>query len=110
LLLAEKKEYDEAVMYLRKAAELMPDRSRIYYNLGLILQFQGKNREAESALKKASDMEPMNIDYKYALADHYIKTENYIEARKTAEYIKRNFPNIQLGDQLLDYLKNLNVK
>ena len=110
LLLADKKEYDEAVENLNVAARLMPDRARIFYNLGLILQFQGNNSEAERTLKKAASLEPMNIDFKYALADHYIKNGNLDKAREIANVIKNNFPDIELGDQILNYLNNLEEK
>jgi tetratricopeptide (TPR) repeat protein len=108
LLLAEKQNYDEAIKYLQKASELLPNRARIFYNLGLLLQFQQKTREAEKVLLKAKEIEPNSLDYHYALADHYIKNEDYEKAKKVAEEIKIKFPESNVGDQILEYLKNLN--
>ncbi len=106
LLLAEKQNYDEAIKYLRKATELIPNRARIFYNLGLLLQFQQKNAEAEKALIKAKELEKNSLDYYYALADHYIKNEDFGKAKKEAEDIKVKFPSSEVGDQILNYLKN----
>lgn len=106
--MAEKQNYDEAIKYLQKASELMPDRARIFYNLGLLLQFQKKNNEAEKALIKAKELETNSLDYHYALADHYIKSEEFGKAKKAAEDIKVMFPASEVGDQLLNYLRNSN--
>ncbi len=108
LLLAEKQNYDESIKYLRKAAELIPNRARILYNLGLLLQFQQKNVEAEKVLLKAIQIEPNSLDYQYALADHYIKSKKIMKAKNIAEEIKLKFPSSELGDQILNYLKNQN--
>jgi tetratricopeptide (TPR) repeat protein len=37
LLLAEKRLYDEAVLYLAKAVQGMPEGARVHYNLGVLL-------------------------------------------------------------------------
>jgi len=107
LLLAEKQNYDEAVEYMQKAAELMPARGRIFYNLGLILQFQNKNTLAEEALINAANIEPNNLDFLYALADHYIKRNELTKAKTIAEEIKIKFPSNQMGDQLIEYIEKL---
>ncbi|MCB9250621.1 MAG: tetratricopeptide repeat protein [Ignavibacteriales bacterium] len=108
LLLAEKQNYDEAIKYLTKASELIPNRARIFYNLGLLLQFQQKNNDAEQVLIKAKKLEPNNMDYNYALADHYIKTNNLSKAKVIAEEIKLKFPASEIGEQLLNYIKSKN--
>lgn len=107
LLLAEQKKYEESLTYLERAAELLPNRSRIFYNLGMIYQFLKRNDLAEKALTNAISIEPMSLDYYYALADHYIKANQLEKATQTAEIIKDKFPSSGVGEQLLKYLLNL---
>ncbi|KAA3616901.1 MAG: hypothetical protein D8M58_05130 [Calditrichaeota bacterium] len=106
LLLAEKEKYEESVSYLQKASELMPERPRIFYNLGLMLQFLNRHNEAEKALLTALNIEPMNLDYLYTLADHYIKRDKFKEAKIIAEKINTNFPASGVGQQILNYIKD----
>jgi Flp pilus assembly protein TadD len=87
LLLAEMKKYDEAAVYLERAAKGIPDQGRIRYNLGLLLQHMERDREAESAMLKAIEIEPDNMDYLYALADHYLKRDEIRKAKPLAERI-----------------------
>lgn len=107
LLLAEKQNYEESAAYLEKASKLLPNRSRIFYNLGLIQQYLKKNEKAERALIRAKKIEPANLDYSYALADHYIKTNQTTKAKKIAEEIKINFPSSVVGEQILNYINNM---
>jgi Tfp pilus assembly protein PilF len=104
LLLAEEKRYGEAVEYLRAAARGMPGRSRAHYNLGLLLQHMGKGPEAERSLLKALELEPRNLDYLYAAADHYVKAGRFGEARKIAERMIAAHPSQRIGHDLLEYL------
>jgi len=108
LLLAEKKEYGEAITYMQKASKLMPERSRINYNTGLMLQYLGRNKEAETELLKALDKDPNNFDFLYALADHYIKTEQPQKALKIGEKLKLLYPDNQMGSNIINYINNLN--
>jgi len=107
LLLAEKQKYEESVTFLKKASDLLPNRSRVFYNLGKMLQFLERNSEAEDALIKAIQIEPNNLDYTYALADHYIKLNKLDKAKKIAVEIKTKFPSHEVGTQLLNYLENI---
>lgn len=110
LLLAEKKEYGKAIVYMQKASELMPERSRINYNTGLMLQYLGRNKEAETELLKAINKEPNNFDFLYALADHYIKTKQSKKALKIGEKLKQLYPNNQMGNNIINYINKLNNK
>ena len=101
--MAEKKDYEGAVKALKKAGELIPDRARIFYNLGLIEQFLQRNSDAEASLSKAITIEPQNFDYYYALADHFIKTNQKEKALTLAKEIIKKFPSNQLGGQIIDY-------
>jgi Tfp pilus assembly protein PilF len=104
LLLAEEKRYVEAARYLEEAARGMPDRSRVHYNLGLLLDYLGKDLRAESALQRALELEPANLEYLSAIAQYYLKREMYQEARRIAEQIISRHPANRLGPQLLDMI------
>jgi Tfp pilus assembly protein PilF len=105
LLLAEKREYEEAAIYLGKAAQGMPQRARVHYNLGLLLQVLKRDTEAEAALLKALDLEPDQMDYLYAMADHYIKRGRLREARAIAEEMVIKHPNSRMGHDLLQFFE-----
>jgi len=104
LLLAEKKNFTEAIKYMKKASELIPKRVRINYNIGLMLQNLGKIKEAEKELKKALKKEPTNFDFLYALADHYIKRRKYSKAEMIALKLKELYPSNSLADQILSFI------
>jgi predicted CXXCH cytochrome family protein len=104
LLLVELQEYAEALGYLEQAAAGMPGQSRIYYNLGLLYQFMGNLPRAEASLAAALALEPQNLEYLYALADHYIKTGHFEEARPIAEEMMATHPEEPVGRQMLEFI------
>ena len=104
LLLAEEKKYVEATRYLEAAARGMPDRSRVHYNLGLLQDYLGRDLQAESALQRALELEPANMEYLNAIAQYYLKREMYQQAKRIAEQIISRHPSNQLGPQLLDII------
>ena len=106
LLLAEGKRYEEAAVYLEKAAEGMPQRARVRYNLGLLLQYLGRDREAEGELLEAVDIEPDNMDFLYAATDYYLKRGRLGEARRIAETMVAKHPSNRLGHDLLNLIKS----
>jgi Tfp pilus assembly protein PilF len=101
LLLAEQKKYEEALHYLDKASELMPYYARIHYNKGLLLNMVGKTRDAELSLLKTLEIEPDNYDYIYAVADFYLKQENWKRAKIYAEQLRDKFPSSPIGQDLI---------
>jgi len=106
LLLAEAKRYEEAAVYLEKAARGMPQRARIHYNLGLLLQLLGRDSEGEQELLAALRIEPDNIDFLYAVADHYLKRGRLGEAKRMAERMIEKHPSNRLGHNLLGFINN----
>jgi Flp pilus assembly protein TadD len=104
LLLAEEKQYAEAARYLEAAARGMPERSRVHYNLGLLLDYLGRDVQAESALQRAVELEPDNLEYLNAVAQYYLKREMYEQAKRIAEQIISRHPTNRLGPQLLDII------
>ncbi len=104
LLLAEKKQFEEAAPYLEKAAAGLPERSRVHYNLGLLLQHLKRDSEAEAALLTALEIEPDNLDYLYALADHYLKRQKLVQARRIAEQMIAKHPDKSIGYEILNFV------
>ena len=105
LLLAEMDRLDEAVVYLARAGELRPDRARVQYNLGLALQAVGRKADAEQALLRAVELAPDNLDYMFALADHYARSGDLRSALMIAERMKAAHPDNRLGHDLAAQLE-----
>jgi tetratricopeptide (TPR) repeat protein len=104
LLLAEKKKYDEAAGHLEIAARGMPGRARVSYNLGLLLQHLKRDMAAEAALLGALEIEPDNLDYLYAAADHYLKRGKLLKARELARQMIQKHPRNPIGHDILDFI------
>ena len=105
LLLAEQGKYADSAHHLQLAASGMPEMARVHYNLGLLLQILNEQAGAETALRKARDLEPENLDYLYALTDHYLKRNNFKEARDLAEKMIAAHPDVPIGHDLLKLIE-----
>lgn len=101
LLLAEKKEFEDAIYYLEKAAVGMPKNARARYNLGLLFQLIGKNAKAEESFKIALNLEPANRDLLYALAEHYYRRGLLKKAEEITRTLVEAFPEDTHGHNLL---------
>jgi Flp pilus assembly protein TadD len=88
----------------------MPDRPRVHYNRGLLLQRLGRDVEAESALKRAAALEPANLDFLYALADFYLKRGRSSQAEQVAEKMIAAHPSQRIGHDLLEAARGQKVK
>jgi len=104
LLLVEMQQYPEALNYLEQAAEGLPERSRIYYNLGLLYQFQQDFPKTEHSLRTALALEPRNLEYQYALAEHLLKLRRFEDARPIVEKMISTHPENPVGQQMLDFI------
>ena len=93
--------------YLKQAAELMPERGRINYNLGLLQQYLQQLIEAEASLKKALEIEPDNLDFLYALTDFYLKRGELGKALQYAQEIKEKYPQNDLGQNLINQISSM---
>ena len=102
MLLAEEKKYDEAVLYLAKAAKGMPKHARVHYNLGLLLDYLQKDREAEKALLEALEIEPSNRDFLVAAAEFYLKRKRFKEAKQIAKQLLSSHPSNRIGQRILN--------
>ncbi len=104
LLLAEMGKPEEALGYLERAAKGLPEHSRIQYNLGLLLHALKRHSQAEAALQRALSLEPINMDYLYALADFYLKRNRLAEAGKIAERMVDAHPDQRVGREVLELI------
>ena len=78
----------------------MPQRTRIRYNLGLLQQQIGQLSAAEGSLRAAVEAEPRNLDYLYALADHYAKRGDLRSALAVANQMIAINPGAQVGHDM----------
>ena len=100
LLLVETDRAEEALAWLERAADGMPQRTRIRYNLGLLQQQLGRLPEAEESLRAAVEAEPRNLDYLYALADHYARRGDLRNALAVADQMIATNPGAQVGHDM----------
>jgi len=106
LLLAEEKKYDESVKHLQKAADILTDNARVFYNLGNLQDFLGMEKDAESNLSKTLSLEPDNPDYLISLIKFYMNKKDYRKAQPLVQRIQTLFPEDPSVKQLVDYLNN----
>jgi tetratricopeptide (TPR) repeat protein len=83
----------------------MPERSRVHYNLGLLLQYLKRDAEAEGELLKALKLEPDNMDYLYALGDFYLKRGKSQKAKSIAMQMIAKHPDKSIGKELLGIIE-----
>ena len=110
LLLAEMKKYDQAAIYLEKAAMGMPDHARAHYNLGLLFQYLQRDNKAEQALLRALEIDPNSMEYLYALADFYLKRGKFQKAKDIALQMVVKHPDKSLGKELLGIIEKNSPK
>ena len=106
LLLVERNKPDDALHYLEIAAKGLPRRGRVQYNLGLLLQSRGRLVESEQYLIYALKVEPDNMDYLYALADHYLKRNLLSKAEIIAGQMIKYHPDERMGKDLLMFIQH----
>lgn len=102
MLLAEQGRYKESREYFLKAAELMPEQTRILYNLGLLENTLGNTVRAEEYLLKALNREPGSYDYLYALATFYLEHGKKDKAMTYARKLADRYPGDPAGSQLVE--------
>jgi arylsulfatase A-like enzyme/Tfp pilus assembly protein PilF len=77
------REYEKAVQFLQKAAELKPDSGMTQYRLGLSLFETGKVSESTAHFERAVQSFPTWTDALYSLATVYVRTGRTDEALAT---------------------------
>jgi tetratricopeptide (TPR) repeat protein len=76
----------------------------VRYNLGLLLQQLNRQAEAEAALLAAIDIEPDNLDFLYAAADHFLKRGMLARARAIALRMIESHPDQAIGHDILKFV------
>jgi predicted Zn-dependent protease len=74
-----------------------------------LLQFQKKGKSAEKALLKALSLDAENLEFLFALADHYIKRNLPDNAIAVANKMIERFPDNKIGYDILNYAKRMNI-
>jgi len=97
LLLVEQGDHDEALTWLRRASTALPSLARAHYNLGLLLQQRGQPDEAYGELGRALELEPTNLDFLFALADHTLRRGRLQEALALADRMIAAHPDQRIG-------------
>jgi Flp pilus assembly protein TadD len=92
-------------MSCSQAAQGLPQRSRIHYNLGLLLQQLQRDTEAEKALKHALAIEPNQPEYIYALAVFYLQRRQFEKAQQLADKMIANPASRSAGERLLTVIE-----
>jgi len=105
LLLAEEKKYIEAEKHLALAARGIPDGPRVHYNLGVLYDYLRKDQQAEVALSRAVEIDPNNMDYLQALAQHYLRRGNFAAAGRIADQMTARHPEDRKGPELKEFVK-----
>jgi len=70
----------------------------------LLQQQLKRDVEAEAALLAALEIEPDNLDYLYAAADHYLKRGKLVKAKIIAEQMIEKHPRNSIGRDILIYI------
>ncbi len=104
-------EYDNARFYTERLIELEPGNSIHHYYLGLISEYQGDMKLAESSYKRAIELDPSNVDALNNLGNILAEKGLYheaIELFRRAIRIRKDLPSlfINLGityAQINDY-------
>ncbi len=104
LLQAEMLAYDKSIANLQKAVALLPERSRIWFNLYNLLEFKKITTKAENALDKCLDIEPQNLEYLYAKIEFLIKQKREKEAVNVAKMILEYYPDSPDKNELQNFI------
>jgi Flp pilus assembly protein TadD len=87
---------------MRLAARGLPDRPRVHYNLGLLLQQLGEQEKAERELRHAVELSPEDFDLVFALAYFYAESGRPAEAGALARRMVELRPADPRGHRLLE--------
>jgi tetratricopeptide (TPR) repeat protein len=80
---------------LARDAKLLPDSAPIQYRYGLALYLHDQRDKAETALKRAVELEPETAQFVFALSLFYQKYEQYELALSYADKLVRLQPDAQ---------------
>jgi predicted CXXCH cytochrome family protein len=104
LLQSEMGNYDKSIVNLKKATELLPERSRIWFNLYNLFDFKNNITEAQNALNKCLELEPRNIEFLYAKIEFLLKQQREKEAVEVAKKVLEYYPDTQDKKDLQNFI------
>lgn len=103
LLLSEREKYEEAALFLGRAADFMPH-SRARYNQGLALLKLERWQEGAEILEQAVLQEPRAEEYFVTLANLYLNFRMNDKAQTLAEKVMKEVPDHAAAKKLLQSL------
>jgi Flp pilus assembly protein TadD len=95
----------EAVDSLARAAELIPDRSRIRFNYSLALRHMGRNADSLTEMHEAHKLDPNDQGILQTLAIFYIQEKQWETALPYAEELVKLVPNAPVPRQMLKQIQ-----
>lgn len=95
---------ERALEVSKKALELSPTRSQIYFAIGEAYFNQGKKNLAVEYLEQGVALAPYAHDLHYMLAEAYGRTGKFLKAEKELDYLIENFLEIGMSD---DHMKQI---
>ncbi len=104
LLQAEMGNYDKSIVSLQKAVELLPERSRIWFNLYNLFDFKNDTKEAQKALNNCLELEPRNLEFLYAKIEFLLKHKREKEAVEVGKKVLEYYPNLPEKAELLNFI------
>ena len=105
LLQAEMGDYDNSIISLRNAAVLIPEQSRIWFNLFKLLDFKNESAEAETAINKCLELEAGNTEFLYAKIEFLLKQKRTDDAVDVAKKVLEYYPNSPDKKDLQNFIK-----
>ena len=84
LLQSEMQKYDEAIINLEKASNLLVKNTRVKLNLFKLLAFKNQNTKALEVINQCIEQEPDNLEFYYAKLKFLIRNKRIDEAKEVA--------------------------
>jgi Flp pilus assembly protein TadD len=91
----------EELVLLERDAGLVPDNAAIQYRYGMLLYLHRRLEEAEQALLRASQLEPLNPQFLLGIVLYYQEVKNFEKALPLAEELVRLRPEDAVYRQIL---------
>jgi predicted Zn-dependent protease len=67
--------------------------------------FMQNMTSAENELRAALNLEPQSLDFQYGLADFYLKSGQFEQARPVVEDMVSMHPENPIGAQMLEFIR-----
>ena len=104
LLQAEMGDYDKSIISLRKAAVLLPEESRVWFNLFKLLDFKNQSTNAEKAIDKCLELEGQNLEFLYAKIKFLFKQKRIAAAVNLAKKVLEYYPDLPGKNDLQGFI------